>query len=153
MRIRNVNLKDETIFEIGKFTVLWSNFEKEKCDNDCSLPKLRNMGDVISKISLDTLNRFALTLQKRGEKLTTGNVGKYVAEGFHPDGTRTPLDSDAQESLREFITSGGQESHIGALFAIYRIRNNMLHGLKELVELDGQIELFKAVNNVLEGIE
>ena len=40
----------------------------------------------------------------------------------------------------------------GALLCIYRIRNNLLHGLKELSELNGQIGLFKSMNNVLENI-
>ena len=33
------------------------------------------------------------------------------------------------------------------------IRNNLLHGLKIISELNGQIELFKAINLVLENIK
>lgn len=36
--------------------------------------------------------------------------------------------------------------------SIYRIRCNMMHGLKIVKQLDNQYELFKAVNGVLESI-
>ena len=41
---------------------------------------------------------------------------------------------------------------LGCLMSIYRIRCNMMHGLKIVKQLDNQYELFKAVNGVLESI-
>ena len=41
---------------------------------------------------------------------------------------------------------------LGCLMSIYRIRCNMMHGLKIVEQLDDQYELFKAVNGVLESI-
>ena len=56
------------------------------------------------------------------------------------------------EKIKRFLQSNGQEDVIDGLFAIYRIRNNMFHGLKDYQMLNEQKELFDAVNNVLESI-
>ena len=47
----------------------------------------------------------------------------------------------------------GTDLNSGCLLVIYRIRNNLMHGLKMVEELNGQFELFQAVNGVLESIE
>jgi hypothetical protein len=41
---------------------------------------------------------------------------------------------------------------IGCLLIVQRIRNNMMHGLKDICDLNEQLELFQAANEVLEGI-
>lgn len=51
-----------------------------------------------------------------------------------------------------FINSQGNKNLEGAFYAIFRIRNNMFHGLKGHAELDNQIELFESMCEVLEGI-
>ena len=40
----------------------------------------------------------------------------------------------------------------GCLLVIYRIRNNLMHGLKCIEQLNDQIKLFEAVNDVLETL-
>jgi hypothetical protein len=54
-----------------------------------------------------------------------------------------------KEQIIEFIVSEGRKSLAGGLLAIYRIRNNMFHGLKTWTDLDNQIDLFIALNNFL----
>lgn len=46
----------------------------------------------------------------------------------------------------------GDDLNCGCLLVIYRIRNNLMHGLKMVEELNNQLKLFKAVNGVLESI-
>ena len=41
----------------------------------------------------------------------------------------------------------------GCLLVIYRIRNNLMHGLKCIEQLNDQFELFQAVNGVLESLD
>ena len=47
----------------------------------------------------------------------------------------------------------GDNLNSGCLLAIYRIRNNLMHGLKMVEQLNDQFELFQAVNDVLESIK
>lgn len=56
------------------------------------------------------------------------------------------------EIMCQFIEQTGDELTRGCFLVIHRIRNNLMHGIKLLEELDGQIELFRAANAVLESI-
>ena len=40
----------------------------------------------------------------------------------------------------------------GCLYVCLRLRNNLFHGVKLYYSLDDQIEIFKALNNLLEEI-
>ena len=40
----------------------------------------------------------------------------------------------------------------GCLLTIYRIRNNFMHGLKDIATLKNQLDLFKAANSILEAL-
>lgn len=54
--------------------------------------------------------------------------------------------------MRQFIEQSGDELARGCLLVLHRIRNNLMHGMKLLEELDGQIELFQAATAVLESV-
>ena len=36
MLIKGYNLKEETVIEVGKFTILWNWFEWACCNNNCN---------------------------------------------------------------------------------------------------------------------
>ena len=54
--------------------------------------------------------------------------------------------------MRMFLEQSGDDLVCGCLLVIHRIRNNLMHGLKLLCELDDQIEFFSAANEILENI-
>lgn len=41
MKIRDFELKNKTVLEIGKFAILWNWFEKEFCENNCNYSRLK----------------------------------------------------------------------------------------------------------------
>lgn len=43
MKIRDFELKDQTVLEIGKFAILWNWFEKEFCHNECNYKELKRL--------------------------------------------------------------------------------------------------------------
>lgn len=75
----------------------------------------------------------------------------YIRDSLHPGNARASTEDDMQ-IMRQFLAQEGDDLLCGCLLAIYRIRNNLMHGLKIPEELDGQIELFRAANDVLEDI-
>ena len=75
----------------------------------------------------------------------------YVRDSLHPGNARVSKDADMQV-MKQFLEQKGDDLLYGCLLVIYRIRNNLMHGIKLLEELDGQIELFRAANDVLENI-
>lgn len=61
---------------------------------------------------------------------------------------------DADDLLmKSFLEQNNGDVCCGCLLVIYRIRNNLMHGLKCIEELNDQFYLFEAVNDVLESIK
>ena len=149
MIIKDKNINDKMIAEIGKFTVLWSLFEKNN-DNYITIDKLPVIAASITHINAETVKNLATALQGRVDILASG-IEEYIGYNLIPGGAR-PMSDDNKAKMGLFIGSNGQQSLVGGLIAVYRIRNNLLHGLKELTELNGQIELFRAMNALLEEI-
>lgn len=137
------NLQEETMLAIGKFAVLWNIFEREKCKNYCTASKIEKLTFTTS----DKWQQLAEVLKQRQEQFDL-TEGQYIARKLRQQG----LNPERIEKIKNFLQSNGREDIVGGLFAIYRIRNNMFHGLKEWQMLDSQVELFNAVNKVLESI-
>ena len=154
IEVLDARLTQETVIEIGKFAVLWCAFEKDQCGNECSPNKIIEMEGRIEKLNKIPFKKLADELKKRSEHLRL-DIDNYVKTNLYPKhGARiTPKDKEEyMPTVIEFITSKGNNRPIGALLAIYRIRNNIFHGLKDLHFLDDQRELFKAISAVLEEI-
>lgn len=143
VNIHNCSLQQDTVLSIGKFAILWNIFEREKCNNYCTVSKIEKL---IFNTS-DKWHQLAEVLKRRQEQFDLTEE-QYITRKLRRQG----LNSERIEKINKFLQSNGQEDIVGGLFAIYRIRNNMFHGLKDYQMLDGQKELFDAVNNVLESI-
>ena len=143
VNIHNCSLQQDTVLSIGKFAILWNIFEREKCNNYCTVSKIEKL---IFNPS-DKWHQLAEVLKRRQEQFDLTEE-QYITRKLRRQG----LNSERIEKINKFLQSNGQEDIVGGLFAIYRIRNNMFHGEKDYQMLDGQKELFDAVNNVLESV-
>ena len=102
----------------------------------------------------EPFEKLAIELNNRANKLGR-NVDNYVKTRIYPENGARVSNTDRTTYMpivAGFISSGGNNELVGALLAIFRIRNNMFHGLKGYSELDEQIDLFKAMNAVLEEV-
>ena len=144
ININNRELSEQTVMEIGKFTILWNIFEKEKCRLNCNSRKIIQLTQnaTTNKHWQDLANALQMRTQLVGNNTRT-YVNERLSQGY---GIRR---DDDKEQIIEFIDSEGRKSLAGGLLAIYRIRNNMFHGLKDWTELDSQIELFVKLNEFL----
>lgn len=149
MEINNKKLNNEIVLEIGKFTILWAEFEKEYCNNNCNSNSIWDFSTMYD-IKREVLKDFAEKLKGRVDYYGVDEF-IYVNYNLVPEGARTPSSLDLN-TIQDFLNFNGANLVAGAFLAIYRIRNNLLHGLKILSELNGQLELFKAMNKVLENI-
>lgn len=149
MLIKGYSLQEETIFEIGEFAILWNLFEHTWCNNNCNPTKIKNIANSIS-IDIEKRIQFSNVLNKRRLWFDQLELD-YVKESLHPSNARTSSEED-MEIMCQFIEQTGDELTRGCFLVIHRIRNNLMHGIKLLEELDGQIELFRAANAVLESI-
>lgn len=143
VNIHNCSLQQDTVLSIGKFAILWNIFESQKFENDCTVNKIEKL--KLNKS--EQWHQLAEVLKRRREQFGL-TEGQYIARKLRQKG----LNSERIEKINKFLQSGGKTNIVGGLFAIYRIRNNMFHGLKDYQMLNEQKELFDAVNNVLESI-
>lgn len=151
MQIKGRNLKNETVLEIGKFAILWNCFEKEYCNNNCKAAVIREKANLI-QIDIGTQAKFADVINKRRIKLGQ-SITEYITNGLHGENAHGSPETD-MNTMCKFLEKCGDYDELvcGCLLVIRRIRNNMMHGLKAVSELDKQIELFRSANEVLESI-
>ena len=150
MRIKGHNLDDELIVEMGKFSMLWNCFERFQCDNNCSTEKIRA---VCSRISIDKDKQAELARVLNERRSWLGQtISEYVETGLYPGNARQNRPED-RIAMEQFMKQEGDDLRQGCLLVIFRIRNNLMHGLKCIEQLNDQLELFKAVNGVLESLD
>ena len=137
-----LNISEQTVLEIGRFAILWNIFEKEVCRTHCSETILLSLTYTSNKEWRDLANIF-----NQRASLLTCDIEQYVR-------SKLSLGHGAQhkEEIIRFIDSMGESYLTGGLLAIYRIRNNMFHGLKDYRDLDNQLELFRCINRVLKKL-
>ena len=154
MEIAGYNLKQKTVTEIGKFAILWNRFEHFTCNKRCSPSKIIHVGKSIS-IDETKVNNFREAVKNRMELCDEDTIS-YVTDGLYPDGAKKIPNEETQQiieqNMKQFIDNTKPNNIPGCLLVIYRIRNNMMHGLKDISELDEQFELFQAANGVLEEL-
>ena len=147
MIIRGNNLDDKLVIEIGRFSILWNCFERFQCDNVCNPTKIKLISQNI-KIDKNKEVQLAQVLNER--RSWFGQViSEYVETGLYPGNARQNQEED-RLLMEKFMEQKGEDVRCGCLLVIYRIRNNLMHGLKCIEQLNDQLKLFEAVNGVLE---
>ena len=147
MLIKTYDLNDQLIVEIGKFAVLWNLFEKNHCNYKCNLSNILDVCNYVS-VSNDKQTQLAKTLNDRRswfEQLYTD----FIVGGLY-SASRSP-NEDEIKYIETFLKQ--EENSIrGCLLCLYRIRNNLMHGLKNVEDLNTQLDIFKAANDILQSL-
>ena len=139
MIIRGNNLDDKLVIEIGRFSILWNCFERFQCNNACNPTKIKLVSQNIK-------------IDKNKRRSWFGQViSEYVETGLYPGNARQNQEED-RLLMEKFMEQKEEDVKCGCLLVIYRIRNNLMHGLKCIEQLNDQLKLFEAVNGVLETL-
>ena len=149
MVIKGHVLDEKLVMEIGKFSILWNYFESSQCDNYCDANKIKAISASIH-IGCEEQTEFAKVINKRRAAFRQV-ASDYVGNSLHPRNAHYSSE-EARFLMQQFIEQDGDNLCCGCLLIIYRIRNNLLHGLKCIQNLNDQLELFQAVNAVLESL-
>ena len=150
MLIKKNELDDGLVIEIGKFAILWNCFERFQCHNHCSPAAIKR---TAPNLHIDAEKQAALARVLNERRSWFGQIiSDYVATGLHPGNANGSSLSDIA-LMESFLAQNGEDLNSGCLLVIYRIRNNLMHGLKMVEQLNDQFDLFQAVNGVLESIE
>lgn len=130
MLIKESELSDELVVKIGKFAILWNCFEDLYCDNDCSVKKIKK---IAPRLSVDKIKQaeLATVLNKRRDWFGP-IISEYVKTGLYPENARQNSSED-KKLMEQFLEQGDGDLRCGCLLSIYRIRNNLMHGLKKII--------------------
>lgn len=149
MIIRRNDLNDELVMEIGKFAILWNIFESDYFDKQCTPEKIKS---ACTRLSIDKIKQSNLAKALNERRSWFGQLYiDYIKDNLYSD-TRKPSE-DKINAIENFLKQEGDNLIYGCLLSVQRIRNNLMHGLKCVEELNSQLDLFKAVNDVLECVK
>ncbi len=147
MLIKGYDLNDELIVEIGKLAVLWNLFEKNYCCYKCTPAKIMEICDCIS-VGKEKQSALAKALNDRRlwfEQLYTD----FIVGGLYSD-NRHPKEDEINH-IKAFLKQE-DNTFYGCMLCVSRIRNNLMHGLKDVDTLNAQLDIFKAANGILESL-
>lgn len=148
MKVKNYEFSDNLIAEIGKFAILWNIFEKIHCNFNCNITKIK---DACKYLCIDKVKQAKLAKTLNAHRIWFEQLRTdYIVEKLYSN-DRHPTEEEIQ-SIETFLKQDGDNLIYGCILCIYRIRNNMMHGLKDIETLNEQIGIFQAVNEILESI-
>lgn len=141
--MNSIDVKSNVVLEIGKFTMLWNLFELRFFGRNFRFEDIGKI-NLYQKLSMDYLViiKEAIFLKNKSNNIDDiierfsirDNEKKYIIEN-------NLVASDEPEKIIMLI-----------ILLIYRIRNNMFHGLKDIYSIEEQEELFKVASDFLERI-
>ena len=149
MKIKGENLNDKLVMEIGKFAILWNCFERDYCNNYCKVSEIKKAATLVS-IDNEKQAKLSKVLNQRRGSFGL-DISEYIETRLHPRNARHNS-TENKQFMRMFLEQQDEDLRFGCLLVIFRIRNNLMHGLKCIEQLNDQLELFRAVNDVLESI-
>lgn len=141
-----VQLNDEIVKRIKNFTLLWNLYETFGCSRNANLTAISNNIDAIE--NRDPIDLLPLQVFKDYFSQRYFNPDNSPAVRF----TRLEFSSQNIETMvANELTQGGLSLNTlkAMLYIVYRFRNNLFHGNKIVVHLNGQIENFTHANELL----
>lgn len=143
-------LKTAGIDRVRNFSLLWNLFERYACN------RLANINSISSAV--DMINQSeAITAE-----LITDHIEYFSNRYFNSDRSPKPIfedlkfrdggDQSAKQRVIDTLTgqqSDPKENLKSLLFILYRFRNNLFHGEKEIINLNKQVENFIIANDLL----
>jgi hypothetical protein len=131
---------------IMHFSLLWSYFEAKAMDNHACVSKIVDLAQKWEK-------ELRLNVATFDENIT------YFKERYFSNGTATDhfvrlrFGSRDKKSLVEAVfkdeSTNNSDRVAAVLIVVYRLRNNLFHGIKWASDLRGQLENFRHANAVL----
>ena len=114
------------------------------------MSEIKNAASVVS-IDNEKQAKLSKVLNQRRRSFGL-DISGYIETRLHPRNARHNSPEN-KHFMKQFLEQSDEDLRFGCLLVIFRIRNNMMHGLKCIEELNDQFKLFQAVNDVLESIK
>ena len=136
------NFNDEDLKNIRDFSLIWNVFENKICENSFSISRFEQK--ILNKNINSNLFQGHLSYFKN----------RYVQDdNFTPRFTHLNFRERDRKDLVEKILLGtdtdSNNTILALMIIIYRYRNNLFHGIKNMHQIDQQKQNFEVANNFL----
>lgn len=139
------NFSESDLSSIKNFSLIWNVFENIVCNNNCSVPRLIER--------LDLINFEPVEFEKSLNYFNSRYIDNGVTnERFEQLNFRN---NDRRELVENVLLGNNVEISnivIALTIIVYRYRNNLFHGLKQMKFIDQQQENFENANLILMAI-
>lgn len=145
INIWGCNVNDETCRAIGEFTIAWAQFELTFFNNNYTAV-------TANQISVrKTTNETALIMENVRKALLDYANNYYGQKSLVDRLCIRPNEKNYVSPITDFLsdkysTMTMEKKVIAAIYIGSRVRNNMLHGLKDIATLDDQIRIFESLS-------
>ena len=168
IKIKGFDFWDDVVTEIGKFAILWNEFERKH--TTFGKIKIRDIESAnLPHLSPEDTRKIRDALKFQYEEYhaierTPEEIKRFLKAFLYTEHGRF-IEKDFT-LIRKFYEDNGTEDEItkGCLLTIHRYRDNLLHGIKTMHDdapsmntvawgLNGQLDIFIVLNSILESIE
>lgn len=142
-------LDQEKIDSILHFALIWNLFEGRCCDQSASVSNFEKVTERLSNMGQLQINDFDEAFRYfKGRYIQNGNTNQVFDSLFFRR-------NDRKEFVENVLMEDDpkvEDVVLALLIIIYRLRNNLFHGVKELYTLGKQTDNFTNANLVLRRI-
>lgn len=145
------NLSPDAIHAVASFTTMWNFFESTLCENRASVVALERISRRLEegRITLDTQKALDECLAFWQSRYSKRGDGMYDLNGL------CFRQNDKRQHV-EAVLGGDLLSPkcklLASLIIIFRLRNNLFHGLKSIDMLNDQVENLNVASRCLAAI-
>lgn len=136
---------------VGSFTTMWNFFESTLCDNRASVAALQRVcdrfdADRLPSATSQTLDE-CLAFWSFRYRTPDGFGHRFEGLHFRPNDRRTHV-----EAVLQGNSTDPRDKLLALMIIVYRLRNNLFHGLKTLEMLNDQVQNLATASRCLAAI-
>jgi len=131
---------------ITSFSLLWNLFEGHYCNQRASIRAFEAMVTSIAEKGILSLSYFDEHINYFKLRYISGEQLNTLFQGlcFRPNDRK-----DLVENVLLGKNNDIKDIVLSLIIIVYRLRNNLFHGIKSLHEINGQVDNFKNANGIL----
>jgi hypothetical protein len=141
-------LTPEATAAVANFTMMWNLFEGIVCGNAAKVPQFEGLAARLSEaaVPLDTMNSLddCLAFWTLRYRTPEGFTDRFLGLYFR--------NNDRREIVEEVLLGQRQslsDKVLTLMIIVYRLRNNLFHGLKTLEMLNDQVDNLNTASRCL----
>ena len=139
----NNNFSEEDLSSIKDFSLIWNVFERVVCQTNFSTPKVKQ-GIVDYAMNAVDFSTHLIYFQQR---YVTNDV---LNQRFPHLNFRIANQQELVENVLVGRNTDNDDVILALILIVYRYRNNLFHGIKDMKEIDQQKDNFDNANKVLQ---